>query len=186
MIDKKIISERNKKYNKNNKDKIYKRRKQFLLEHKEEVKTKRRKDDLKYYLSHKEQKKIQRKNYQQNNKEQIRKQDREYRKQRRNIDINFKLKCYLRTRLSIALKKNIKSESTMRLLGCHIDLLKLHLQSKFKPGMSFSNYGKWHIDHIKPCVSFDLSKKSEQLKCFHWTNLQPLWAEENLRKYDKL
>jgi hypothetical protein len=48
--------------------------------------------------------------------------------------------------------------------------------------MSFKNYGKWHIDHIRPCASFDLSKASEQKECFHYTNLQPLWAEDNLSK----
>jgi hypothetical protein len=48
--------------------------------------------------------------------------------------------------------------------------------------MSWSNYGKWHVDHIKSCASFDLSKEDEQRKCFHYTNLQPLWAEENLSK----
>jgi len=51
--------------------------------------------------------------------------------------------------------------------------------------MNWSNYGKWHIDHIKSCASFDLSKKSEQKKCFHYTNLQPLWAEENIKKGGK-
>ena len=76
----------------------------------------------------------------------------------------------------------------MKLVGCSIEKLKQHLESQFKEGMTFSNYGKWHIDHIRPCTSFDLSKLDEQYKCFHYTNLQPLWAEENLRKsssYDK-
>ena len=64
-------------------------------------------------------------------------------------------------------------------------MLRLHLQSKFKPGMSFSNYGKWHIDHIIPCSRFDLNKEEEQYKCFNYKNLQPLWAEENKIKSNK-
>ena len=51
--------------------------------------------------------------------------------------------------------------------------------------MSWNNYGKWHVDHIRPCIDFDLSKPEEQQKCFHYTNLQPLWAEENMRKHYK-
>ena len=51
--------------------------------------------------------------------------------------------------------------------------------------MSWDNYGDWHIDHIRPCCSFDLSKIEEQEKCFHYSNLQPLWAEENMTKGGK-
>lgn len=60
--------------------------------------------------------------------------------------------------------------------------LKKHLEIKFTKGMSWENYGKWHVDHIKPCAKFDLTKESEQRKCFHYTNLQPLWAIDNFKK----
>ena len=83
------------------------------------------------------------------------------------------------------ISKGQKSLPTMFLIGCEIDYLIYHLQSQFTDGMTWANYGDWHIDHIKPCAKFDLSKTSEQLKCFNYTNLQPLWAEDNLRKYDK-
>jgi hypothetical protein len=105
---------------------------------------------------------------------------------RRKVDINFRLLYSLRHRLNMALKGKNKSVSTIKLLGCSIDLFRLHLESKFTKRMSFNNYGKWHIDHIKPCASFDLSKESEQRKCFHYTNLQPLWAYDNLSKNDNL
>jgi len=74
----------------------------------------------------------------------------------------------------------------MKLVGCSIDQLKQHIEKQFKKGMSWDNWGiyGWHIDHIKPCASFDLTKESEQKKCFHYTNLQPLWAKENLKKYN--
>ena len=61
-----------------------------------------------------------------------------------------------------------------------------HLQNQFKPGMTRDNYGLWHVDHIIPCASFDLTKLSEQEKCFHYTNLQPLWAIDNIKKGAKL
>ena len=64
---------------------------------------------------------------------------------------------------------------------------KLYLQSKFKPGMHWNNHGLygWHIDHIRPCSSFNFLEESEQRACFHYTNLQPLWAKDNLEKNNK-
>jgi hypothetical protein len=121
----------------------------------------------------------------QKNRERIIKQRNIYNHNKLRTDINFRILSNLRCRLHQAVKGISKTASTIKLLGCNIDLLRLHLQSKFQPGMSFSNYGKWHIDHIIPCARFDLSKKSEQKKCFHYTNLQPLWAEDNLIKGKK-
>ncbi len=93
----------------------------------------------------------------------------------------------LRRRLHHALKGNAKTGSAVRDLGCSIDELKLHLESKFKPGMTWENHSLlgWHIDHIKPLASFDLTNRDELLKAIHYTNLQPLWAEENMKKGSK-
>lgn len=93
----------------------------------------------------------------------------------------------LRTRIKSILIKNKtgKSLSSQKLAGCSYNELKLYLQSKFKEGMSWDNYGDWHIDHIIPCSAFDLTKEENQIKCFHYTNLQPLWAYENRRKSNK-
>ena len=76
----------------------------------------------------------------------------------------------------------------MNLLGCSPDFFKRHLESKFTEGMSWENYGTkgWHIDHIKPCASFDLTIESEQIECFHFSNLQPLWWYDNIEKSDKI
>jgi hypothetical protein len=60
-----------------------------------------------------------------------------------------------------------------------------HIESLFVDGMSWENRSEWHIDHIRPCASFDLTDPAQQRECFHYTNLQPLWAEDNLRKSDK-
>lgn len=72
------------------------------------------------------------------------------------------------------------------LLGCTGEEFKHHLESKFQPGMSWENMSGWHIDHIRPCVSFDLTDLEEQKRCFHFSNLQPLWALENQKKWTKL
>ena len=102
-------------------------------------------------------------------------------------DINFKVKHILSCRVRAAIAKNIKKGKTQELIGCNINELKQHLESKFQPGMNWNNYcySGWHIDHIVPCSKFDLSKEEEQHKCFHYTNLQPLWMKENFKKSDK-
>ena len=86
----------------------------------------------------------------------------------------------------MAVKRNTKSGHTIDLLGCSIDQLKNHLENQFKPGMSWSNYGKWHIDHIRPCASFDMRNPKDQKVCFNYKNLQPLWAIQNLTKKDRI
>lgn len=106
-------------------------------------------------------------------------------KERRKTDINYQIKSNLRTRLSLAVQGKNKSAATLELLGCTIDRLKNHLEYHFTDGMNWGNYGKWHVDHIIPCASFDLSDPEEQKKCFHYTNLQPLWGIDNIRKGGK-
>ena len=102
--------------------------------------------------------------------------------------IDNKIKMYLRTRIYHALKGINKSKHTEELIGCSIEFLKQHLESQFTKGMSWDNYSLygWHVDHIRPCTSFNLSKSKEQLKCFNYKNLQPLWAIDNHKKYNKV
>jgi len=95
----------------------------------------------------------------------------------------YQLLQNLRCRVRDALQGKAKSLSTMKLIGCSIEYLKRYLEKRFTKGMSWENYGKWHVDHIKRCADFDLSKKSEQLKCFNYKNLQPLWAVDNFTKH---
>lgn len=104
-------------------------------------------------------------------------------------DINRKISTCLRSRLNKALKCNVKSKSTVELLGCSIEELVRHLESQFEPWMNWTNYGNfnysrqtWQIDHIVPLKSFDLSKTEEQHKACHYSNLRPLLAKNNLMK----
>ena len=105
-----------------------------------------------------------------------------YKRRRHQTDPQFRLANILRARLYIALKGIDKSARTLELLGCSIEHLTHHLESKFLPGMSWENHGEWHVDHIRPLASFDLSDPHQQRQACHWTNLQPLWASDNIIK----
>ena len=102
----------------------------------------------------------------------------------------FKIKNILRSRVCTALisQNAIKTKKTLELLGCSWQEARDHIQSQFKEGMTWENHGfyGWHIDHIIPCASFDLFDPEQQKKCFHYTNLQPLWGHENISKGAKL
>ena len=103
-------------------------------------------------------------------------------------DGQLKIRKNIRDRMRSAMKGKSKSKNTMELLGCTIEELKTHLEKQFTHGMNWDNYGKkgWHIDHILPCASFDLTDPEQQRACFHYTNLQPLWATDNYKKKDKI
>ena len=112
-------------------------------------------------------------------------------KQQRIKNISIRLLGNLRSRITRAIKMNTKSNHTMKLIGCNIDFLKFYIEKQFKSGMTWKNYGtgwygkgmqEWHIDHIIPCNAFDLCIAEQQKLCFHYSNLQPLWATENLQK----
>jgi len=111
-------------------------------------------------------------------------------KYRRNTNPNYRVTINLRNRISGVIRRynTTRVDHSLKIIGCTISELKAHLESLFKPGMTWENYGLhgWHIDHIRPCASFDLIDPAQQRACFHWTNLQPLWAEENYRKGAKV
>jgi hypothetical protein len=92
----------------------------------------------------------------------------------------------LRSRVIHAMQRNSKSVPTESLVGCTMEELKDYVESKFQEGMTWENYGEWHIDHIIPCSSFDLSVDEQQARCFHFSNMQPLWAVDNMKKGSKL
>lgn len=130
------------------------------------------------------------------NRDKINVQKKEYRKtdqykkrlserhqQRKKTDIQYNIKRRLRFRLRHILdvlgSKNYKSKSATKLIGCDVEFLKNHIESLFVDGMCWERFNEIQIDHKKPCAKFDLSIQEEQEKCFHWSNLQPLWAVDN-------
>ena len=118
--------------------------------------------------------------------EYMRKYRRKYDAHRKAEDPNFRLACALRTRLRKAIHNGQKTGSAVRDLGCSISAFRLYIESQFEPGMSWDNYGKWHLDHVMPISSFDLTDRMQFLEACNWLNYQPLWALDNIIKSDKV
>jgi hypothetical protein len=171
----------------------------YILGHKKE----KSEYDKIYRLNHKEEKRIKDKEYRKKHKERLRKQGEKYRKvhkkeinkwaeERKKTNLNFKLAHNLRSRLNKAIRNKQKAGSAIFDLGCSIEYLIDYFKSMFYINpitgeiMSWENYGKWHVDHIKPLISFDLTDRKQFLEACNFINLQPLWAEDNLHKSDKL
>jgi len=141
-------------------------------------------DKKEYYRNNIERISERKKDYYSKNKSNIILNNLQYIVRRSKYDIAYKISRNLRSRLYQAIRNNYKSGSAVRDLGCSIECLKKYLESKFQLGMSWNNYGRngWHIDHIKPVSSFDLTDKNQLKIACHYSNLQPLWAKDNLRK----
>lgn len=161
-------------YYKENREKVNEKNRQYNKKNKEYFKI-RYKKNIEYY-----------KQYKQENKEKIREQKREYSKKRRQTDILFKLTHNIRNLIYQSIKNNgyTKRSKTFKILGCNYEEFKLYIERQFKDGMSWENSGQWHYDHIYPV---SLAKDEEELiRLNHYTNFQPLWAEDNLRKGNKI
>ncbi len=137
-----------------------------------------------WYDLHPEYKKAYNTEYYRTHKVKVLKQNAAWQAKQRKANPLFRLRQNLSLRIWTALKKHRNRPRTLEITGCTVEFLKGWLESRFKPGMSWDNYGRtgWHVDHIIPCAVFDFSKPEEVNQCFHYTNLQPLWAKENLSK----
>jgi len=160
----------NKQYREVNKEKINKQRKTYRNENKEAVMAQRKRTWVKHG------KKYSAQHY-------------KWKKNKLKTDIQFRLRETIRARITSAIKSGAKSGSALKLLGCSIEEFKLHIEKQFKPGMTWDNWklDGWHIDHIKPIKNFDLSDKKQLAEVCHYTNMRPLWAEDNLaRRFEVL
>ena len=121
--------------------------------------------------------------YRQNNPDKLKEK---YKRQAQNV--NRRIRDSLNHRISELLRSHGegKRNTTLQYVGCSKDYLKGWLEYQFEDGMSWDNYGEWHIDHVRPCSSFNLSLESEQLVCFHWSNLKPMWGLDNIIKSNKI
>lgn len=204
--DKEVIREYNKKYRQKHKLKIKKYFKDYAKIHGEKLKEYHRKYRVKnsgklkqksqtYYQSHKTRIRLKNlknkplrssynKKYYVKNKRKLNQYRTKYLGNRYKKDTLFKIKHLLRSRIGDVCKGRgfIKSQTTIRLLGCNLHQFKLHIESLFKEGMSWDNHGRlgWHIDHIIPLASANGQQELERL-C-HYKNLQPLWWYDNLSK----
>lgn len=106
--------------------------------------------------------------------------------ERMKTDVQYKIRGQLRSRFKKVLRKAriSKTNHVLTLLGLSLDNFTKYIESQFKPGMTWKNHDLkgWHLDHIRPLASFDLTKEEDQRQAFHYTNYQPLWASENLSK----
>lgn len=164
---KKHYLKKQKRYYEENKDKIYETTKAY------------RERNIEWYRSYNRQ-------YYKENAEKIKENSKKSLYRRIENDIGFKILQRLRKRMYDAVKGTVKSARTIELIGCSTDKLRKHLEKQFTDGMTWDNYGEWHVDHIIPCANFDFTKESDQRECFHYTNLQPLWAVDNIRKSNKM
>ena len=78
-----------------------------------------------------------------------------------------------------------KSKRCMEYVGCEIEFFMMHLEEQFAEGMTWENYGEWHLDHVIPCAAFDMPDDVQVAACFNWRNYQPLWQRDNIAKKDK-
>jgi hypothetical protein len=183
------ILAKSKLYRDANKEAISVRRKEKYRQESEAIKQKqrdyRKKDPQRYREMHSRTQK----EWRAKNKDLVRAIYRRHMNKKRTTDVLFWLKCTVRERIACALSRQSsrKSDRTLALVGCTVAELARHLEDKFLPGMTWENRGirGWHIDHIIPIAKFDLKDPEQQLAAFHYTNLQPLWAEDNQRKGTK-
>lgn len=166
----------NKVYRDSNKEAFNANRRQYYKDNIEYLRNQKRINAKKF----KESKAIYDKQYRQLNKVKIAQYKRLWEKL--NLTLERKIKRNLRRRLNHALHGNLKCDKTLNLLGCSIEFFKSYLESQFTEGMTWENYGNWHIDHIIPCYKFNLTIPSQQRECFHFSNQRPLWAIDNLSR----
>ena len=144
--------------------------------------TKLQKYRREHYRANREKYLLRHKKWRQENADHVRAWYRAYGRKKR-AEAGHRLKHNLGTRVWGALKHGSKSAKTFELLGCPVAWLEVHLESLFRPGMTWENYGPvWQVDHVRPCADFDLTCPEQQRICFHWTNLQPLFSRDNRRK----
>ena len=174
------IKEYHKQYSQDNKEKLSERMKKYSQKNKDTLSEYAKQ----YNINNKDTIKVKKKEWRKNNLEKISEQ----KKERYKTDPSFKIKLNIRSRIRNAIKRNSKSASTIKLIGCSIEYLIKYLEVQFDDEMTFEALlsGKIHIDHIKPCASFDLSDPEQQKICFNFKNLQPLWAEDNMTKGSKI
>ena len=147
----------------------------YRAAHREEINAR----SIAYDAAHLEERKTYRAAYQASHRE-----ERNARQRKRYAeDPAYRLSVRLRNRLNDAIKGKFKAGSAVSLLGCSIDELLRHFDGLFTDGMTWANHGEWHIDHIRPLSSFDLEDQAQLAVACHYSNLQPLWATENLRKW---
>ncbi len=185
LINREKLKEKDKKYRLQNADALRIKRRKYSFAHKKEACARAKK----WVLENKERAMAYDKEYRQKNRVKLSANARKYNQKRKKTDIQFRLSCNLRNRLWGAIKRGSKSGSSVRDLGCTIAELKMYLEGQFQDGMTWENWTRvdlheraWNVDHKIPLDFFDLTDREQFLRACHYTNLQPMWARENISK----
>jgi hypothetical protein len=152
----------------------------------DETRAKQRAYDAARYIANKERRQVLSAAWRAANPDHEKRLGREWNRRKRR-DPAFRLKSNIRCYVYASLSRNKGGHRTEALLGYSIEALRTHLERQFLPGMSWDNYGEWHVDHILPVASFDFQTSDDPdfRACWALTNLRPLWGEDNVRKADK-
>ena len=167
----------NKEYTRKNKSKVVSYQKDYYNIHQKKVKNKSKE----YAFNNKTKIKQYQIEYRIRNKEQLSKYIKNYLIDYRK-NVNIRLHRTISSCLYKSIKKEYKTSKYLKQFGYTVEELKSHLESKFVDGMTWGNYGEWHLDHIKPKSWFDCSNEKQLIECWSLSNLQPLWAKDNLSK----
>jgi hypothetical protein len=167
-----------KAYYENNRERILRQKRDYYL---------RKKDAINEYREQNKSKiSAQNSRWHRVNRERVRERKRECSRRRYQNPRN-RIESNIRRRIGKLLRGTLKPDHSEALLGCRFEEFISYIEFMFKPGMSMQNYGrKWHLDHIMPCSAFDLKREDQARRCFHFTNLRPMWAKANLRKGSKI
>ena len=195
--NKERISEQKKQYREQNKERIREQKKQYYQQNRERVneyqkqyreQNKERVNEYQkqYREQNKERVNERQKQWQKQNNARIREMERLNSKKRRDTDPLYKMTRTIRSLMYNSIKKQgySKRSKTYKILGCDFETFKKHIERQFTKGMNWNNHGEWHYDHIIPISS--AQTEEEVIKLNHYTNFQPLWAEDNLRKSNKI
>lgn len=174
------VRDRDRRYYEVNRDKILRNVKKYREENPEKVAA----NKGKWQRDNPEKSRALKRKYEKGNRAKINAR----RSERLRNDPAYRIRRALKERIRVVLARKgaRKCDRTLSLTGCTVEFLRGYLAARFKPGMSWENYGAWHIDHRIPCTKFNLLDPDQQRQCFHFSNLQPLWALENSRKRDTM
>ena len=170
-----------KKYRTNNKEKLKEAQKKWVEKNPDKSKEQKRESAKKRYTKNPQKYRKKMSDWRKDNPEKHNKSCSKYQTERRKKDPIFKMKQIIRSRIN---RFHSSDKRTEQILGCSYDFFKSYIEEKFVDGMNWDNQGDWHYDHIKP---ISLAKNEEEvLLLSHYTNFQPLWAKDNLKKSNKI
>lgn len=179
LENKEKIKRYNKKYKEENREYYKEYHKEYYRKNKNTI------DFNKWAKDNPEKYRDTRRKWELKNKEKISKYKKKHR-EKESLNPFLKFKRATRNNITKSIKRGgyKKGSSSFNILGCPFDVFKQHIERQFQKGMTWDNYGDWHLDHIIPMAS--ATTEEEVLKLNHYTNFQPLWAEDNLKKSDKI